>query len=953
MPTASPYEQLERWLNDTWIDKGPAACVVDGFSGVGKSRLASAFAASHAARTIFIRATSGLVNFEDLTFELLEEIELIDLRDPPSDSDDFAAIIEHLLRQGVIVVLDNMEELLDQTTGMPPAALVRLVSKVASRPSLQGRLLMISNHALPEGNWRDGVERRTLTPPGQDAAVALLSNLLETTGRQEHVPSTQMGDVVNWLGRIPRAIEVLVACLEVDALDDLIGLEPEAWELRDQIVSKLLTDRLEHRLLARTLARLDSAAIRMLEYASVHRRPFDRDALSGLQHAIGNVESARQALASRFLLAPVSSNRYSLNSVARSIARQRIEDQPRIKVSAHSVAADHYSRHFRFKGRSAGDGLSEPRSTTRVRHGYDFIEARFHLIACGRASDFEPIAARYRYELLRVYRKTFNSPPSPAALNELVLTLLAALDNDDRGYASLRIHLARLLLARDHPRDDVLALRQTRRAIREGISVDGWVLHLRISAQVDGLGAVWAALEQGRNAVSAQSAGPLYVMASKIFSAAGQVSSAIDILKQGMGTPINRGFVFALYQQAAALLSGAGRFQEAISLLRGGISRIGLTGPSYHRLAESALFVAHVRRDRVSLLAVANQIKVEASQLDVPEERRRRAENIGTLAQALLDQCDEQYARVASLPDSRSYPTLACQVSFCQLVTGDPALAQATLDASSAPANEAAEWLRGCIALSNGQGEVAEAAFERALARPLLAEESNDPNLWLRIWDRIPTGGAVHPAFYYPVLPAALTGLPVDLHRKPEGRSVFESWSDNAIRLPLTATRLADKDEIIGAEPRDVLAQSIPDRPTVMNLIQVSPSIGSISAAASTEEHNMSDTYNVNQAGAVGRQSSASGNTFQQVISQGSPASLRELSSELDALRQEMRKQDSDDAEHDVAMGEVAQAKMAAEAGDADAVQTHLSRAGKWALAAANSIGLTLAAAAIKAAIGM
>ncbi|MCA2212810.1 hypothetical protein [Jidongwangia harbinensis] len=79
---------------------------------------------------------------------------------------------------------------------------------------------------------------------------------------------------------------------------------------------------------------------------------------------------------------------------------------------------------------------------------------------------------------------------------------------------------------------------------------------------------------------------------------------------------------------------------------------------------------------------------------------------------------------------------------------------------------------------------------------------------------------------------------------------------------------------------------------------------------------------------------------------------LSRLSEELDKLRGNMRTTATEPA-HDVAIAEVAQAQIAAAAGDRDSVRDHLAKAGKWALAAATAVGTTLAAAAIKAATGL
>lgn len=119
------------------------------------------------------------------------------------------------------------------------------------------------------------------------------------------------------------------------------------------------------------------------------------------------------------------------------------------------------------------------------------------------------------------------------------------------------------------------------------------------------------------------------------------------------------------------------------------------------------------------------------------------------------------------------------------------------------------------------------------------------------------------------------------------------------------------------------------------------------------QEINMRDRYTTGQAGAVGPSSQASNNTFDQAWGQqAQEIDLPALATELCLLRAEMKKQGSQ-PEDDFALAEVAHAEIAASAGDGVKVISHLSKAGKWALSVATSIGAGVAVEAIKAAMGI
>ncbi|MEU5254926.1 hypothetical protein [Streptomyces longwoodensis] len=112
----------------------------------------------------------------------------------------------------------------------------------------------------------------------------------------------------------------------------------------------------------------------------------------------------------------------------------------------------------------------------------------------------------------------------------------------------------------------------------------------------------------------------------------------------------------------------------------------------------------------------------------------------------------------------------------------------------------------------------------------------------------------------------------------------------------------------------------------------------------------MNDQYNVNQAGAVGREAKAEGNTFSQVFHQG--ADITSLVAELEFLRSEMRK-NAQTLEDDLAVAAIGQAQVCIQGGDTEVTRSHLARAGSWALETASAIGTQVAAAAIRASMGL
>ena len=115
----------------------------------------------------------------------------------------------------------------------------------------------------------------------------------------------------------------------------------------------------------------------------------------------------------------------------------------------------------------------------------------------------------------------------------------------------------------------------------------------------------------------------------------------------------------------------------------------------------------------------------------------------------------------------------------------------------------------------------------------------------------------------------------------------------------------------------------------------------------------MKNYYEVGQAGAVGPNSIAIGQQFTQVWNkQAGEIDLNLLAQQLHIVRDRARASATGTPEHDVALGELANAEMAAGQGDGPKTLSHLARAGKWALRIASEIGVPVAVKAIEMAIG-
>lgn len=318
-----------------------------------------------------------------------------------------------------------------------------------------------------------------------------------------------------------------------------------------------------------------------------------------------------------------------------------------------------------------------------------------------------------------------------------------------------------------------------------------------------------------------------------------------------------------------------------------------------------------------------------------------------TLCRLLELQCIDQFeaaAQYGSIEAGR-YQAVTSSRAFSRLVCGDIAGAASVYYGRLMVSNPASEWLGGVLALAENKEAVAASAFGRCLRRSLTEEERADPNLWLRIWDEIPSVVETYPAFYFPRLPARLTGLSVDLTRLEAADSVIRPQIIDRVRLLSRSTDSPGQE----SSTRDDSARRTDGR---TDGIVIYNNVSSTSAPL-WKGNSVGDTYNINgPTGAVGPGATSHAVSIGSAWQPSGPDQARQLVEELTLLHNHLVGQASTAAERTVA-AEIEAAAVTADSKDMEATAGHLRRAGRWALGAATTIGTAVAAAAIKAAVGV
>ncbi|MGB5112341.1 MAG: ATP-binding protein [Mycobacterium sp.] len=903
------------WLQNEWIPSGPPVCVLSGFSGTGKSAVCHHVIDNIEMPCAYIPLSEDL-GFDDFVLTLAGELEVAGLPQMANDADsDMLTSLSGTQSTPQLLVIDDFDYLIDGKTGLPPARFVQFIKSLSRNTSTKLRLLLIIDRIIPESIWEmDQVTTTVLNAPGRDEACEWLTEILAREGLGSELSEVDKIGVAQWLGGNFSAMGSFVQCLRYESIDELILLDPEGWELREQVVSQRLIESLERKFVDRTLARLDQNSKSLLEFLSVYRRPFRSDAIERLASEVIDAKDVRDELTSRFLL-DRRRNWYSMNSIIRELCTKSIGPSSRRKNFAHNRAADHYVRHFK--------NVNPNQSLTS--HSMEFVEARYHLWFADRIDEFEDVAGNFRRQIIRSLGPNPRLPREREERMQLLTMINGALAGQQKDYHVLRGVLAKLLMERNWKDDDTLALRHLRVAVQQSHDPETWRMYVQLTARLDGARTAETVARRGFTVINSQHHANLYDSVVEAYRREDMVPDAIRFLDEGLQSLDISAQIF-LSPVLGRLLSRSGRSAEAvrrlITIYQQAVAAGGSNAPYYWRPIEQALFIAHGQGDAASFKYIEQSI--------VPSDF---ADSFRFLVLCLSHQLSGNYraaaevAREHSTTGSKRSPALAGQEAFSWLCCGEVGEAESAISKISLPNNAASTWLRACVYYSAGRLELCREMVEELEKRELDISDSDIPGHLVSIWNEAGGYGNVHPAFYFPNLPSSLTGLDRDLRRSLGNYTALGGVDPRNVWFP----RRVENDVEVQDEP----AHQAVHHPLVA--IQVGGSVAE---------------YNVGQAGAVGDGAVANNPVFVQGSVDPLVNQLPALANELRTLRAAMASQARTDEEF-ASLNEIEAAIESADRQDVDATRGRLASAGSWALGVAASIGGGLALAALKSALGL
>jgi hypothetical protein len=567
------HKAILDWLSGKWLTSGPTVCLLQGFPGVGKTQIADELESILAKRKPPVRIVRcqcpphGIGVLDDLVLVLAGE--------SSARGDDRLAespTADHLIKlllEPVLIVIDEFQESFAPESPRPSEPLAKWIEKIGGRQDLAGRILCLSSREVVSERWNERCEKYVLEGLKTKDGVLFLADRLQAEQLDdESLPVARRKDVVAWLGGFPRALKLLVSSLRLESLDDLIGAVPEAWEARNQPVSRELLRKIETEMVSRARKGLPADIDRFFERLAVFRLPVDKNAIEAIGEGVTSLAAWRDELLSRKLL----DHRLGWNSMHPFLREAVLAPLAGdVRKRAHAMAAKHFGRHFEAK-----QIVGPP-----AKLGNAFIEARYHYTHADDVAGLQRIAHRFETYVRSRFQWNTPIPQEQEELNERIGLLSGLLQGE--GAKSLHFHLARLLERRTQPGDLIAALRHADLGTGPESPSEAWLLRLRIREKNQGVPAAIQDLRRHglKLLPPAKSVHALYQSGAALLARSGAESDrrqAIELLGEGIqkiGPQFN---VTDLYQYKAELLSSSGAESDrlqAIELLGEGIQKIG------------------------------------------------------------------------------------------------------------------------------------------------------------------------------------------------------------------------------------------------------------------------------------------------------------------------------------------------------------------------------------------
>jgi AAA domain len=199
------HNDLLKWLVEDWWINGPAVCVLQGFPGVGKTRLAEVLVERiQKERNIPLAVQiecpeSHLGLVDDLYLELAQALDVKGESEFANDLSDHGLL--SLLQRPILIVVDEFQRSFFERPGSPANQMASRLSQVARLGPVPGRLLLLTSREVDATErWAERCKIISLSGLKLEDGAEFLTRALLEKGMSEAIPEHRRNYIVQWLG---------------------------------------------------------------------------------------------------------------------------------------------------------------------------------------------------------------------------------------------------------------------------------------------------------------------------------------------------------------------------------------------------------------------------------------------------------------------------------------------------------------------------------------------------------------------------------------------------------------------------------------------------------------------------------------------------------------------------------------------------------------------------------
>lgn len=182
------------WFWNAWMNGNSPVCFLEGFPGTGKTTIARELLE----RIVTSKLTAVMITApetekdptDDLLLDLAMELNSAgrsELARAIENNRPLLDVLSALINDPILIIIDEFQRSMLGTRAITLGGFAKVLSTLANRKWLKGRILLITNRLVERARWSEPYAIRTLRGMSPDDGVELLHHFTQEVGRIDEI----------------------------------------------------------------------------------------------------------------------------------------------------------------------------------------------------------------------------------------------------------------------------------------------------------------------------------------------------------------------------------------------------------------------------------------------------------------------------------------------------------------------------------------------------------------------------------------------------------------------------------------------------------------------------------------------------------------------------------------------------------------------------------------------